>query len=95
MMPGSSVRFIQDFCGGNRMTTHICFDMPRQGNFAVFARKIHRLGERPLCELFRELDRGADLRATLEIYAALPREIVIAFKGDRFESLREFHGGRR
>jgi hypothetical protein len=77
------------------MTTHICFDIVRQGDLVFFARKIHRLGERPLYELFRELDRGADLRESLEIYAALPREIVIAFNGDRFESLPEFHGGCR
>ncbi len=77
------------------MTTHICFDIVRQGDLALFARKIHRLGERPLYELFRQLDPGADLRSTLEIYAALPREIVIAFNGDRFESLRKFHGGRQ
>jgi hypothetical protein len=76
------------------MTTNNSFDIVRQGDLAVFARKIHRLGERPLCELFRELDRGADLRETLEIYAALPREIIVAYSGDRLDLLREFHGGQ-
>jgi hypothetical protein len=77
------------------MNTNNSFDIIRQGDLAVFARKIHRLGERPLYELFRELERGADLRETLETYAALPREIVIAFNGEHFECLLEFHGGRR
>ena len=35
------------------------------------ASRIHRLGPRPLYELLRELDRGADLGRTLESYAAI------------------------
>jgi len=34
-------------------------------------RQIHALGERPLFELFRELERGADLQPTLERYGRL------------------------
>ena len=36
-------------------------------------RQIHALGERPLFELFRELERGADLHGALERYARLAR----------------------
>jgi hypothetical protein len=72
--------------------------MPResdsQDHLKHLVRELYRLGERPLYEFIREIETGGNLRATLEIYAALPREIVIAFNGDRFESLREFHGGR-
>lgn len=35
------------------------------------ARQIHTLGERPLFELLRELDAGADVHSTLESYARL------------------------
>ena len=65
-----------------------------QDYLKFLVRELHRLGERPLYEFIREISNGGDLNATLEIYAALPREIVIAFNGDRFESLRKFHGGR-
>ena len=34
-------------------------------------REIHALGERPLFELFRELERGADLHGALERHARL------------------------
>src|ERR1700677_4942062 len=35
------------------------------------ARQIHALGERPLYELFRELERGVDLHDALDRYARL------------------------
>jgi hypothetical protein len=47
-------------------------------------RQIHALGERPLFELFRELERGADLHAALERYARLaPFAAFIAENGAR------------
>jgi hypothetical protein len=48
------------------------------------ARQIHALGERPLFELFRELERGADLHGALERYARLaPFAAFIAENGGR------------
>ena len=46
------------------------------------ARRIHRLGERPLYELLAELSAGADLSTTLERYARLPADFIAAFGGD-------------
>jgi hypothetical protein len=40
------------------------------------AGQIHALGPRPLFELLCELDQGADLGATLERYARLPRDFI-------------------
>jgi hypothetical protein len=37
----------------------------------LLAARIHPLGERPLFELLRELDRGAELHDALERYARL------------------------
>jgi hypothetical protein len=48
------------------------------------ARQIHSLGERPLYECLLELDRGADLRPTLERFARLaPLAGFIAENGGR------------
>jgi hypothetical protein len=48
------------------------------------AQKIHQLGERPLYELFLELERGNDLLPTLERYGRLaPFAAFIAENGGR------------
>jgi hypothetical protein len=49
------------------------------------ARSTHALGERPLFELFKELERGADLRDELEQYAALAplADFITQQRGDR------------
>jgi hypothetical protein len=54
------------------------------------ARQIHALGERPLLELFKELDRGADLRDALERYGALAPfgAFIAAQGGDRLTVAR-------
>ena len=54
------------------------------------AARIHELGERPLYELFLELERGADLHDTLERYARLSplAEFIAALGGDRFAKPR-------
>jgi hypothetical protein len=54
------------------------------------ARQIHALGERPLLELFKELDRGADLRDALERYGALAPfgAFIAAHGGDRLTVAR-------
>ena len=49
---------------------------------------IHGLGPRPLYELLRQLDAGADLHPTLEAYARLPAEFIAAHGGDRLMPLR-------
>ena len=52
------------------------------------AGRIHALGERPLFELLRELDGGADLHPTLEAYACLPAGFVAQHGGDQLARLR-------
>jgi len=60
------------------------------------AAQIHTLGPRPLYELLRELDAGAELRPTLERYARLAplADFIAANGGDDFKPLRVV-GGRR
>jgi hypothetical protein len=60
------------------------------------ARRIHRLGERPLAELLLELVDGADPLERLEEYARLDqyRDFIRANRGDRLPPLRVIGGGR-
>lgn len=61
------------------MTTPI----PRE-RLALLARQIHRLGERPLCEMLAELEAGKPFHPTLEAYARLePLADFIAASGGR------------
>jgi len=60
-----------------------------------FAQRLHALGPAPLFHFLDEVERGADLRATLEIYAELPADLIKAYDGDRFDLLREYHGEKR
>ena len=58
--------------------------------FCLLASEIHHLGPRPLCELFAELDRGAELYATLERYAGIKpfADFIRAHGGDRITPAR-------
>jgi hypothetical protein len=58
------------------------------------ATRICGLGERPLYELLRELDRGADLTAVLERYArlALVADVIHAHDGDYLQPPRVVMG---
>jgi hypothetical protein len=47
------------------------------------APRVHRLGEAPLFHLLRELAAGAALLPTVERYAALPSDLIRAYRGDR------------
>jgi hypothetical protein len=47
--------------------------LPRE-RLELLARRIHRLGERGLFELFRELESGAPLHERLERYGRLESE---------------------
>jgi hypothetical protein len=51
---------------------------------------IHGPGPRPLYDLLRQLDAGADLHPTLEAYARLPAAFIAAHGGDRLMPLRAF-----
>jgi hypothetical protein len=61
------------------------------------ARRIHLLGERPLAELFIELDAGDNLHGVLERYASLATlaDFIRALGGDRLTMPRPINGGRR
>jgi len=58
------------------------------------ARRVHRLGERPLYELFPELAAGADPIERIERYAALPPDFIAAFGGAEMPPVRLVASGR-
>ena len=47
------------------------------------APRVHDLGAGPLYHLLRELAAGAPLLPTVERYAALPSDLIKAYRGDR------------
>jgi len=55
-----------------------------QVRLKFLARRLHALGEAPLVHFLNELERGAALRPLLETYAALPADLIRAYRGDRF-----------
>ena len=61
------------------------------------AGSIHTLGPRPLFELFRELDGGADLHERLERYAGLSayHDFIRSHGGDLLPPARLVQSGRR
>jgi hypothetical protein len=67
--------------------------LPRE-RLAYLARKIHALGDRPLLELFIELERGAPLIERLERYATLDGDFIQALNGDRLPSTKIVSGRR-
>ena len=67
---------------------------PPQERLRHLAQQIHRLGERPLYELFRELEAGAPLLPRLEAYARLDPEFIRALGGDRLPPPHIVPGGR-
>ena len=52
------------------------------------AARLHALGERPLLEFLAEIERGSDLRVTLEAYARLSPDFIRAHGGDRLAKPR-------
>jgi hypothetical protein len=60
----------------------------KRARLRYLAKKIHKLGERPLYELLLELSSGAPLHERLERYAALPADFIVALGGDRLPPLR-------
>jgi hypothetical protein len=59
------------------------------------AAKVHALGPRPLFEILRELEDGADLMARLERYAMLSPDIVAALGANRMPPRARMIGGAR
>jgi hypothetical protein len=59
------------------------------------AQRLHALGPVPLFHFLDEVERGEELRSTLETYAELPADLIKAYHGDRFDLLREYHGEKR
>jgi hypothetical protein len=64
----------------------------RRARVRFLARRIHALGERPLFEMFCELDAGADFTECAERYAALPAGLIKALGGDRLADFRLIDG---
>jgi hypothetical protein len=46
--------------------------------------KLHALGPYPLYHFIDEIERGADVRDRLEVYARLPAGFIKAYRGDVF-----------
>lgn len=59
------------------------------------AAKVHALGPRPLFELFKELEKGADLLPRLERYAMLSPDVVAALGGRDMPPRARMIGGAR
>jgi len=56
--------------------------------------RLHGLGPAPLAYFLREIEGGANIRAALETYAALPGDLIRAYGGDRFgPALHVVNGG--
>ncbi len=58
--------------------------MDRDPRFERQVERLHALGEYALAHFIRDIERGGDVRATLQRYAELPAEIVIAYGGGHF-----------
>jgi hypothetical protein len=57
---------------------------------------LHRLGPSPLGHFIKDIEKGADIDATLEAYAKLDADFIKALGGDKFvPSLFAIGGGRR
>jgi hypothetical protein len=63
---------------------------PRLRHLAL---RLHALGPKPLYHFLDELERGADLRESLETRAALPAELIRAYRGDEFTPPFVIDGG--
>jgi hypothetical protein len=57
--------------------------------------KLHALGPAPLLYFLREIEEGADLRRSLETYAALPADLIRTYGGDQFTPALFDIDGRR
>ncbi len=59
------------------------------------AAPLRALGPKPLFHFIDELERGADLRVSLDAYATLSAEFIKSYAGDRFApALHAIDGGR-
>jgi hypothetical protein len=47
------------------------------------ARRLHKLGPKPLFHFLTDIEAGKAFRASLEEYAALPRDFIVALGGDQ------------
>ncbi|HXN88908.1 MAG TPA: hypothetical protein VN890_06100 [Methylocella sp.] len=56
----------------------------RAARLKYLALRLHALGPKPPSHFFNEVERGADLRAHLERYAALPADFIKSHGGHRF-----------
>lgn len=71
-------------------------DAPADLRLRRLATALHALGPRPIYEFLREIEAGADVRARLEIYAALPVGFIRENGGDQFQPVAyAVAGGRR
>jgi hypothetical protein len=68
---------------------------PSRTRLQRLAQRLHALGPVPLFHFLDEVERGEELRSTLETYAELPADLIKAYHGDRFDLLREYHGEKR
>ena len=66
----------------------------RRARLRHLARHLHQLSERPVYELLRELDAGADLLDALERYRTLDPSVVRALGGDRLPRPIVLAGGQ-
>jgi hypothetical protein len=70
-------------------------DSNKRLRLQYLAARLHELGPKPLFHFLDELEHGADLRESLETYAALPADLIAAYQGDKFMPPAFAIGGRR
>jgi hypothetical protein len=68
-------------------------DAPADLRLRRLAAALHELGPRPIYEFLREIEAGADVRETLEIYARLPSAFIRANCADKFQAAAFAIGG--
>jgi hypothetical protein len=87
----SSCLAADTFTNNSKTTT----DQARLRLQYLVVRHLHKLGPKPLFFFLRELERGAELLPLLEIYAALPVELIRHCRGDQFATALHCIDGRQ
>lgn len=97
-LPGNGLQEVERFGGqldGTDNTSHQNAEEQKRLRLQFLAISLHALGPKPLFHFLDEVERGADSRSQLEIYARLPAEFIKAYGGDKFQpALHSLDGAR-
>jgi hypothetical protein len=97
-LAGGAAGLDKAFPGGNSVETtraKSAFQATNRARRQRLVEQLHRLGPSPLFHFIRDIERGSDIDATLEIYAELPGDLIRAYGGDLFSpTMHVIDGGR-